>query len=217
MSKKTTVWQRTSVQNLLRHGRSGRYFGRWTVAGKQIWRKLDTNVFTVAKLRLNDEAAKIERRRACGTAVSSGNGTVGDFMEVYEDRTRKDPDLKPSSILARLVALKKIRKTWPELARLKASAVTEDAVVGWATRFKANGTAFSPPGAKTVIRGNSATSVNRAIDTLRRIKHGSVGWSQETGSSMDWRRMGFRLGNFLSNEQGENLAELVQFNQLESR
>jgi hypothetical protein len=74
MSKAT--WERTSVQNLLQNASSGRYFGRWTVGGKQIWRKLDTDVFSVAKLRLADEGSKIEGLRRSGAAVTSGNGTM---------------------------------------------------------------------------------------------------------------------------------------------
>ena len=99
------------MQNLLRNGKSGRYFGRWTVSGKQIWRKLDTDVFTVAKLRLGVESAKIEALRGSRAAVTTGAGTVGDLMATYEERTRLNADLKPSSVSARLVALKKVCET----------------------------------------------------------------------------------------------------------
>ena len=166
---KTTTWERTPVQNLLRNGESGRYFGRWTVAGKQIWRTLNTDVFSVAKLRLGVEAAKIEARRGRSAAVASGAGTVGDLMALYAERSQASTDLKPSSISARLVALKKLQKTWPGLAALKPAQVSRAAVNDWAARFMAEGTNYTPPGAKTAIKGNSATSVNRAIDTLRRL------------------------------------------------
>jgi hypothetical protein len=117
------MWKRTSVQNLLRNGESGNYYGRWkiTVNGKakQIWRKLETDVFPVAKLRLADEAQKVERMRGSRAAVEAGKGTMGDLMRNYEERTRANNELKPASIVSRLVALKKIRKTWPELEGLK--------------------------------------------------------------------------------------------------
>jgi len=167
MSK--TTWERTSVQNLLRNASSGRYFGRWTVGGKQIWRKLDTDVFSVAKLRLADEASKIEGLRRSGAAVTSGNGTMGDLIRVYQERAQNREDLKPSSVAARTVALKKLTKTWPGIDELKPAQITPAAVQAWAARFKEEGTNFAPPGAKTRIIGNSATSVNRAIDTLRRL------------------------------------------------
>lgn len=173
MSDKTPVWERTSVQNLLRHGKSGRYYGRWTITvngkARQLWRKLNTDVFTVAKLRVNDEAAKIEKLRGSHAAVKNGSGLVGDGILVYAERCKAHPLLKPASITARLVALKKLTKTWPELAFMKWSSVTPGAVSEWATRFQGEGTAFTPPGSKTVIKGNSATSVNRAIDSLRRV------------------------------------------------
>ena len=86
MSKAT--WERTSVQNLLQNASSGRYFGRWTVGGKQIWRKLDPDVFSVAKLRLADEGSKIEGLRRSGAVVTSGHGTMGDLIRVYQERAQ---------------------------------------------------------------------------------------------------------------------------------
>lgn len=73
MSKKPT-WERTSVQNLLRKGASERYYARWsfTVNGKekQRWVNVKIDVFSVAKLRIHDDAVKIESVRRSGTAVT---------------------------------------------------------------------------------------------------------------------------------------------------
>ena len=102
---KTTVWERTSVQSLLRNRKSGRYYGRWKIAGKQKWVALDTDVFSVAKLRLNDEAAKIEQLRGSRAAVAAGSGTMADLIRIYEVRAKANTELRPTSITARLVAL----------------------------------------------------------------------------------------------------------------
>ena len=166
---KKPTWERTPVQNLLRNESSGRYYARWTISGKQKWVSLDTDVLSVAKLRLADEAKRIEGLRRSATAVTDGTGCMADLMRLYEERTLAHTELRPSSIASRLIALKKLRKTWPELENMKPAQVTPAAVQDWATRFKTTGTNFRPPGAKTVVKGNSATSVNRAIDTLRRI------------------------------------------------
>ncbi len=168
MSKPTT-WQRTKVQYMLRNRSSGKFYARWKVAGKQIWVNLETDVFSVAKVRVGVEAGKIARLRGNSAAVLAGSGTMADLMAVYAARSEANTELRPSSIKARLVALKKVQKTWPELAALKPSQVSHDAVAEWATRFKGEGTNYTPPGAKTALRGNSATSVNRAVDTLRRL------------------------------------------------
>jgi len=169
MSNKT-LWERTSVQNLLRHGKSGKFYGRWTIGGKQKWKSLKTEVFTVAKLRLNDEAGKIEALRAGRAAVSAGSGSMADLMALYDERVRSNSDLKPNSVRARISGLVKLRKTWPALEHLKPRMVTPSAVAEWAIGFKAGkGASFKPPGAKKAIGGNSSTSVNRAIDTLKRL------------------------------------------------
>jgi integrase len=172
MSKKT-VWERTSVQSLLRNRSSGNYYGRWkiTVNGKpkHKWVNLETDVFSVAKLRVLDEAAKIAALRSSTANVTAGKGTVADLISVYETRSAANSELKPASLTARSVALKKLKKTWPGIESLKPSQVTPSAIADWAARFKSEGTGFIPPGASTRIKGNSATSVNRAIDTLRRL------------------------------------------------
>ena len=172
MSKKTT-WERTSVQNLLRNRSSGNYYGRWTITvngkSKQKWINLNTDVFSVAKLRVADEATKIEKLRGSSSAVVAGSGTVGDLMRVYEERSKANPDLKSATITSRLVALGKLRKTWPELDGMKPTQVTPRAVLDWVIRFKQEGTGYLAKGAKKAQRGNSPSSVNRAIDTLKYV------------------------------------------------
>ena len=176
MKKKSKTWERTKTQYLLRHQKSGKFYGRWKVGGKQIWRALKTDVYEVAEKRLNEETGKILGLRQNSKSrqrVEAGSAYMVDLIEEYKRRILLNADLKESSKESRLVALKKLLKTWPELGdpelKLKPSQIGHDAVVEWANRFKNEGTGFVPPGAKTAIKGNSATSVNRAIDTLRRL------------------------------------------------
>jgi integrase len=173
MKKRATegksVWERTSVQCLLRNRDSGIYYGRFTVHGKQKWFALETDVFSVAKLRVADKAALVEKTRGAVAHVAAGKATMGELMDVYLARTESNPDFKPATVAARIVALKKLEKTWPELRFLEPKQITPTLIFDWATKFKINGTNYVPPGATKAIKGNSATSVNRAIDTLRRL------------------------------------------------
>ena len=75
-SESKNQWETTREPNLLRNLSSGRYYGRFKVAGKQKWFNLDTDVWSVAKLRLADERAKIERMRQSGADVSAGSAKV---------------------------------------------------------------------------------------------------------------------------------------------
>jgi integrase len=91
------------------------------------------------------------------------------LIETYEARTKANADIRAATVTAHLGAVKRIRKTWPDLELLEPKQITPAAVFAWATRFKTEGTKFQPPGTKAPRRGNSATAVNSAIDALRAI------------------------------------------------
>jgi hypothetical protein len=49
--KPTKTWERTRLQNLVRH-KSGRYYARAFARGKEVWKSLTTSHFSVAQARL---------------------------------------------------------------------------------------------------------------------------------------------------------------------
>jgi hypothetical protein len=168
-ARKKTTWERTSVQNLVRKRQSGHYYGRFTISRKQKWHALDTDLLSVAKLRLADRAGEIEKLRGTTTNVEAGTATMHDLIEVYRIRTKANADIKPATVTARLGAVKRILKTWPGLDALEPRQTTPPLVFDWVARFKFEGTKFQPPGAKAPRPGNSATSLNSAINALRQI------------------------------------------------
>jgi integrase len=157
------------VQCLLRNQQSRKYYARVTLHGKQKWFSLDTDVFSVAKLRLGDKIAEVDKQRGTVAHVAAGKATLGEIIEVYLARTRANPDFRPATVSSRITALKKLTKTWKGIEGLEPKQITPAAIFDWVSKFKTEGTNFFPPGAKRAIRGNSATSVNRAVDTLRRL------------------------------------------------
>lgn len=66
MTKSEQQWERTNVTNLLRNRQSGKYYARVKVNGKQKWRALKSEIFSVTKLRLADLEKTM---RAQGTAA----------------------------------------------------------------------------------------------------------------------------------------------------
>ena len=99
-AKSTTknVWETTDTARLIRHKHSRKYYGRFTLNGKQKWVNLDTTRLSVAKLRLLDEAKKMEKKRALGSNVGYGDASMGELMEVYLARSRANSELRPSSM-----------------------------------------------------------------------------------------------------------------------
>ena len=52
------MWNRTSVQNLVRH-KSSRYYARVFANGKETWKSLKTDLLEVAKIKLREISALI--------------------------------------------------------------------------------------------------------------------------------------------------------------
>src|SRR2546430_14434287 len=92
--RSTKTWERTRIQNLLRH-KSGRYYARTFTAGKEVWKSLKTRHFEVAQARLA-EFFKEHRQR-----VSNGNGgevsiwmTFGQAGEILLRNLNDDLSIK---------------------------------------------------------------------------------------------------------------------------
>ena len=41
------TWETTNIPNLLKNAASGRYYGRFTVSGKQKWVNLRTDIWSI--------------------------------------------------------------------------------------------------------------------------------------------------------------------------
>jgi integrase len=163
-------WERTNVTNLLRSGESGIYYARVKSNGKQKWRSLKTNLFSVAKLRLSD-FEKSTRAQGLVERADAGSDetTVSRFIAALRVRTANDSAMAVATKGRRETALKALLKTWPDLAGRDARKVTPTEAQAWAARALREGTGFVAPKAKTVRRGMSPSSLNKCQEILRAI------------------------------------------------
>jgi len=168
-SVKETRWLPTSIPNLLKNRQSGNYYGRVKVAGKQKWRSLETTVLAVAKLRLRDFEDEVKGAVNRIAAVDSGQMTVGDAIAVYEDAVKADHRLKARSKEFRLRFIRLLDRTWPELRLADIRRVSESDCREWLRKLTANGSQFVPNGGKHRRLSASHTTVNGAIDCVRRL------------------------------------------------
>lgn len=164
------LWQKTPVANLLKNRDSGRYYFRASVTrnGKrrEVWRSLRTTTFSVAKLRLIDEQAKIEQQRQSEGALDGKTISMGRIASVYRAQVGNNAELKPKSKEAREEALDRLFRTWPGLNALLVKDITPDDCERWANAFKADAAGLGQP---KVNREPSATTVNTTIDCIRRL------------------------------------------------
>lgn len=149
-----SVWQKTRTQKLIRYAPKGTYYAYFKVGGKPFRKSLETDVYSVAKLRLADEIR--EQREVVDAALdqTSGKLTFADVIQLYRDRVGSEPRLKPASRRYRAMTIDFIMKTWPSALTKKIGKITYRDCVEWLRRFQAR---FAP------------SVVNNSIGTLRAI------------------------------------------------
>ncbi len=139
------VWQKTSYANLIRYVPSGTYYARIRIRGKLLRKSLNTDLISVAKLRLTD-LEKAERQSVENKdAITHGKMTFNQATETFKQRIQGDASLKPRTkeyYDQRILAL---FKSWPGLGELELRAVTKTDCLDWAARFgaKASPTVFN--------------------------------------------------------------------------
>ena len=153
-TKLQPVWQKSQYANLMRYVPSGTYYARIRIRGKLLRKSLNTNLISVAKLRLTD-LEKAERQAGENQdALGNGKMTFGQAADVFRQRIQGDASLKPRTkeyYEQRIVAL---LKSWPGLAEMELRRITKADCLGWASRI---GAAVSP------------TAYNHTISILRGI------------------------------------------------
>jgi integrase len=156
------TWEKTKVQFLLRNSQSGIYYVRGYAHGKELWKSLKTDVFSVAKARMGDVLEGLRKVDKAVSTVLAGRASVENAATVYLDDVRQRVDIKPATkryweqIVAALLA------SWPELGAMKINKVTARDCQAWAANY---------------AKEASPTRYNNTVDCLRAIfgiglKHG---------------------------------------------
>jgi hypothetical protein len=172
MSETTKQWATTGTPNLLKNLSSGRYYGRFTTSGKQNWVNLDTDIASVARLRIADERTKAERMRQAGADVSSGGATMKQLVMIYRKGLEDRQGIAEKTRISALGALKTELGTWVGFEKLPPSQLTKKAVMDWRDRITREGTGALPPGCKgpsAKYSGKSYSTINHSIDALRQL------------------------------------------------
>ena len=125
MSERKTVktWGKTSVQNLVKH-RSGGYYSRLFVGGKERWKSLRTKVLEVAKARLREEQRQAEQFAHLAKPAKSGRMTMGMALETLLNEVRarvpmrrrgRKSEITESSAHYRKETVESLRQTWEKI------------------------------------------------------------------------------------------------------
>ena len=165
--KAVKTWNKTSVQNLVKH-RSGTYYARLYIGGKERWRTLGTPVLEVAKVKLREQQREQGALEPVAKPARSGRMTVAMAIEelmrdvsacIPMRRGGRKSGITASSAHYRKETVESLRKTWGEIVgsefdSLEIRKVTAADVRRWADALRAR---------------LSSTRFNNTLGTLRRL------------------------------------------------
>ena len=139
------LWQKTSYANLVRYNPSGTYFCRIRVRGKLIRKTLQTDVLSVAKLRLTDEEKKHRQAAQRQQTIQRGRGqmTFGDALEVYRARLEANPDIKCKTKDYYEQRIDSLLRTWAGIEKTNIRDISKQDCLDWSARYEGSATAFN--------------------------------------------------------------------------
>ena len=161
-AKPESLWQKTPFANLLRYKPSKTYFARIRVRGKLIRRSLETQLLTVAKMRLADVEKKERQIANSHSAVAGGKMTFGDALAVYRVRLQggQTRAKKPRSKAYREERIAALLKSWPTLEKTDVRKISNADCLNWASAYLTTGKSGKPV---------SKTNYNNTTDSLKLI------------------------------------------------
>src|SRR5437762_2459651 len=129
--KSAKTWERTRIQNLLRH-KSGRYYARAFAGGKEVWRSLKTSHFSVAQAKLAEFLKEHRERLDNGNGEVSAKMTFGEAATVHLRNLDDDLSIKPGTRDYWRQVLLALGKSWPGLNETEVRKIGQSDCKKWA-------------------------------------------------------------------------------------
>jgi integrase len=184
--KPTKTWERTRLQNLVRH-KSGRYYARAFAGGKEVWKSLKTSHFSVAEARLAEFLKEHRERRSNGNGEVSAKMTFGEAAAIHLRNLDDNLRIKPRTRHYWRQRLDALAKSWPDLSQTEIRKITQADCKKWASAYakKASPTNYNNTvgifrhvlnvAVETgVVYSNAAVVVKRAPVRCKEIKLPSI-------------------------------------------
>ena len=139
------------------------------MGGKLIRKSLETQVFSVAELRLPDKIKDHRKINEARRSFANGRMSFGDAVQVYRDKLAANPDLKPRSKSYYEMILNFIEKSWPALFRPDMRDISERDCQAWLERYRSNYAPSVVNNSIGVMRASSRRQwmLGRALGTRR--------------------------------------------------
>jgi len=131
------TWEKTKLQNCVRH-KSGRYYARLFLNGKEIWKSLKTSHFSVAEAKLAELQKEHRERKASEVDPGDARMTFGAAATLHLQELEERTSIKRSTRKYWREIHAALLKDWPELAHLELRKITPQMCRRWASIFAKN-------------------------------------------------------------------------------
>jgi integrase len=156
--KPTKTWERTRLQNLVRH-KSGGYYARAFAGGKEVWKSLKTSHFSVAQAKLAEFLKEHRERVSNGHGEVSAKMTFGEAAAVHLRNLDDNLSIKPRTRDYWRECLAALQKSWPGLSETEIRKIMQADCKKWASAY---------------AKKASATRYNNTVSVLRHVLNVAV-------------------------------------------
>lgn len=135
VAHRSKTWEKTRLQNLVRH-KSGRYYARTYSRGKEVWKSLRTDRFSIAQARLADFLK--QHRALHGLARRDAVMPVGEALRLHLQHLADDVAAKrrkATTLRYWRQIFTALLKSWPGLESKDVRRVTSAECEEWARQF----------------------------------------------------------------------------------
>jgi integrase len=132
--KPTKTWERTRLQNLIRH-KSGRYYARAFAGGKEVWKSLKTSHFSVARAKLAEFLKEHRGRVSNGNGEVSAKLTFSEAAAIHLHNLDDNVRIKPRTRHYWRQRLAALQKSWPGLNETEVRKITQADCKKWANTY----------------------------------------------------------------------------------
>src|SRR5262245_41049960 len=134
--KTPKTWQTTRLQYLVRH-KSGRYYARVFVGGKEVWKSLKTSHYSVAEAKLAEFLKEHrERVRTNANGQVSAKMTFGEAAAVHLRNLDDNLGIKPRTRDYWRECFVALQKNWPGLSETEIRKITPNDCKEWARDYR---------------------------------------------------------------------------------
>jgi site-specific recombinase XerD len=164
--KSVRAWSRTAITGLYQRTDTGTFYSRYSLNGRRTWRSLETDVFTIAKLKHARRTGIVEEARQAGHTITGECRTMGALARSLESEIA-GANVNATTKRCYRDRILRLQKAWPsDFETASVRSIDLPAIVALRNRLR-HEVVWSTNNTPTKRVGYAPACVNQALSTLK--------------------------------------------------